>query len=1019
MKSSFFPETPSRSIKIQVVYPGASPEEVEEGIILKMEDNLKGITGVERVTSVSKENNGEVTVNVIKGYDTDLVLQDVKNAIDRINSFPADMEPPIIFKRESQSLAISFALSGETDLRTLKTFARQVETDLLRFDGLSKTQLSGFPDEEIEIAFRESSLEAYQLTFQEAAAAVKASNIQITGGTIKGKREELLVRANNKGYFAKDLLDISIKSNPDGRDILLRDIADVRDKWSDNPNRSFMNQKPAVVITVFNTVEEDIIDIVDHVKEYIEKFNEKNEVVHADVIQDGTIALRQRIELLAKNGIIGFILVMIFLALFLQWRLAFWVAIAIPVSFLGMFVVTPFLGMSINVISLFGMIVVIGILVDDGIVISENIFQRFERGEEKLTAAVNGTMEVLPAVFSAIVTTVIAFSAFFFLDGRPGDIFPHMALVVVVTLLISLVEGAFILPAHVGHSKALSKDYKQNAFERTMNAIMAWMRDTLYAPVLRFCLNYKLLGLAIPVALLMISFGAVGAGIVKTTFFPFIERDNIGVNLKMPAGTREATTQQWLNHIEQAVLEVSQEIKEERDDGKYVVLAIEKGIGPTTYEGKLNVILLDGESRNMATLDIIKRITDKAGPIYGAESLSFGVQTPFGKPVSVSLLGSNLEELGQAVTEFKAELLALSELRDVVDNNQEGLREINISLKPKARLLGLKVSDITRQVRQGFFGEEVQRLQRGEDEVKIWMRYEEGERASIGQLERMRIRLPGGKEYPLEELAELNFQRGVIAINHLDGKREIRISADITGAKVSSTDIIADIQTNILPPILAKYPSVSYTLRGQVEETSKTQASGQRVGPVVFLSMIFVIVLTFRSFLQALMVIMLLPFGFIGVIWGHALHGFPISVLSVLGVVALIGVMVNDSLVFISAFNGYMKEGQRFLEAVYQAGLSRFRPILLTSVTTIAGLGPLILETSFQAQFLVPMAISIAYGLLAATFLTLITLPVLIASFNDIKFYMKWFWDAKKPSREELEPAISEMEALHEFNKSE
>ena len=438
MKSTFFPEVESRNISIQIVYPGSSPEEIEEGVINKIEENLKGLTGVERVTSVSSENAGSVTVEVARGYDTDVILQDVKNAVDRINSFPVDMEPAVIYKRENLGFAISFSISGNVDLKTLKQYGRKVEDELLSKEGISKVELSGFPDEEIEIAFREKDLRTYNLTFQQASNAVRAANIEVTGGTVKGKEEELLIRAKNKEYYAEGLRDIVVKQTPEGGVIYLHQIADIQDKWADSPNRSFMNGEPSVVVSIQNTLEEDMITITDLVRAYIEEFNEANNVVKATIIRDGSIVLRQRTQLLIENGILGFVIVAILLAMFLHWRLAFWVALAIPISFAGMFICANLLDVTINVISLFGMILVIGILVDDGIVIGENIYQKYEKGVPRMKAAIDGTMEVLPAVFSAIVTTVVAFSTFLFLDGRLGDFFREMAIVVIFSLIFSL-----------------------------------------------------------------------------------------------------------------------------------------------------------------------------------------------------------------------------------------------------------------------------------------------------------------------------------------------------------------------------------------------------------------------------------------------------------------------------------------------------------------------------------------------------------------------------------------------------
>lgn len=1016
IKSTFFPETASRLISIQIVYPGASPEEIEEGIINKIEENLKGVTGVERYTSVSRENSGTVSVEVFKGYNTDVVLEDVKNAVNRINSFPAGMEPAVIYKLENLGFAINFALSGDVDLKTLKRYGREVEEDLLALDGISKVELSGFPDEEIEIAFREKDLRAYSLTFQQATLAVRAANLDITGGTLKGEDEELLVRARNKAYYADGLRDIVVKTSADGSVVRLHEVADVRDRWADNPDRSYMNGEPSVVVTVQNTLEEDMITITDKVKEYVENFNLENETIKATIIRDGSVILRQRMALLTENGIIGFSIVVLLLAMFLHWRLAFWVAIAIPISFAGMFIVASLLGVTINVISLFGMILVIGILVDDGIVIGENIYQQHERGVPRLQAALEGTMEVLPAVFAAILTTVVAFCTFFFLDGRLGDFFVEMSIVVIFSLIFSLIEGAFILPTHIAHSKAMAEGAKPNRLQRGLDQFMDFLRYRTYAPVLRFVIYNKFLTVAVMIGILYISFSAVGGGIVKGTFFPVIERDNISITLQMPAGTREHITQKWLDHIEEATWRANEALsKHFFNNEKEAILRVEKNIGPSSYQGTIDIAVLDGENRDsMALRSVINRIRQETGQIYEAEVVSFGSQSAFGKPISVSLVGSDYEELDRATERVKAEMQALTELADVVDNNQEGLREINISLKEKARYLGLNLQEIVGQVRSGFFGSEVQRLQRGRDEVRVWVRYDQADRSDITKLEDMRVRFLDGREFPLSEIANLEIDRGVISINHIDGKREIKVESDVASDDVSVSDITTNLKEEVLPRLLADYPSVSALFEGQNREQEKSVVSMQKTGPVILGIMFFIVALTFRSIGQTTVVFLLIPFSLIGVIWGHWLMDAPISLFSALGVIALIGILVNDSLVFVSTYNTLLQEGKAQMEAVFEAGVSRFRPIVLTSFTTFAGLAPLLFEKSLQAQFLIPMAISVSYGLLAVTVVNLVLLPVLLIIVNRFKVYATYAWNGVKPSFEAVEPPIRR-EAGYEF----
>lgn len=1041
LRSTMFPEAESKIINVQVTYPGASPGEIEEGIILKIEDNLKGLTGVERVSSVSNENAGVVTVEVLKKFKTEEVLMDVKNGVDKIASFPADMEPPVVFIKERLNFSMSFALSGDVDLIALKRKAQQVEAELRSvnnlkktpafegiFDflsrigiwsdrdamhGISKIEVSGFPDEEIEVSFREDDLRAYDLTFNEVAAAIRKSNLDVTGGTIKGIAEELLVRGRGKSYYASDLRDIVVKSDPKGTMVRLHQVADVVDRWSDVPNRNWYNGKTAVVITVQNTIEEDIISINNYLEDYIEDFNEKNSEIKAEIVRDGSTSLRQRISLLTENGLVGAVLVLIVLALFLDRRLAFWVALGIPVSFAGMFVLAGFYGLSINVISLFGMILVVGILVDDGIVISENIFQKYEEGMKPLKAAIEGTMEVFPAVVSAVLTTIVAFGAFFFMDGRLGEFAPNMAFVVIATLLFSLIEGAFILPAHVAHSKALRKEKKSDkvSFSDKMNARLMAFRDKFFEPMLRFCLNNWILTLAIFFAGLFLTVGAIGGGIIGTTFFPNIERNDMDVELKMPAGTREHITEGWLQHVEKAVWQVNEDIKAERGDDVNEIKGVQITLGPGSHEGKVGVNLIDGESRTKVSFEIANLLREKSGTIYGAESVNFGVAAAFGKAVSVALKGFDLEKLELAKNGLYDSLSSMAVLKDVTVSDQPGLKEVNLSLKPRAKVLGLQLQDVLGQVRAGFFGSEVQRLQRGEDEVKIWVRYKEEDRSSIDKMMDMRINVPTGQRIPLRELADFEIERGVVGINHLDGMREIRIEADVADFEASTSDINSEIENVLLPEILAKYPGVQYSFEGQSRQNAKVQNSMRKVMPVVLVIMFAIIVFTFRSFSQAFAVYATIPFGLIGVAWGHWAHDAQISMLSAFGIIALIGVMVNDSLVLVTMVNANIKKGMDFKKAIYSAGLSRFRPILLTSVTTIVGLGPLILNKSFQAQFLVPMAISVAYGLLIATFTTLFLLPSLLIFFNSIQRVFSLLWTGKMPAAKSVEAAYQEMEA--------
>lgn len=995
LRSNFFPEVESKTIQIQVVYPGASPEEIEEGIVAKIEENLQGIAGLDQVKSVCNENAGNITIEVLDAGETDEILQDVKNAVDRIASFPVGMEPPIVFKQDAVGVAFTFAVTGVDDLRILKQEARRIEQELRAVDGISQVLLSGFPDEEIEIRLREDRLAELNLTIAEVGNAIRSANIETTGGRLKTETEELIIRGRYREYYADELRDIVVRADREGRVVRLDDIAEVREQWAENdPSRNWFNGAPAAVVTINNLNSESILDITEYIRSYIEAYNARGGDTRIEVIRDSSVVLNQRIELLVNNGIVGFLLVVVFLALFLNIRLAFWVALAIPVSFAGMFLLAAQVGITINVISLFGMILVIGILVDDGIVIAENIYQHYERGSSRIEATIEGTLEVLPAVFSAIATTVVAFSAFFFIEGRLGDFFTDMAKVIILTLVFSLVEGALILPAHVGHSKALRRDFKPNAVERAMRNLMVTLRAKIYAPVLRFAMNQPWVMFSFLVAIFLISVpGLIGGGLVKTTFFPFIEGDNLTINLQMQAGTREQITKAQLDRIEAVIWEVDAELSGQRDDTLRMVQAVDKKLGPSTYAGIINVQLLDGERRGMQSTDISAMIRERVGPIYGAENLSFAAFSPFGRPVSVSLLGNDLNALEKATAELKEAMLEREDLKDVTDNNQKGMQEVEVELRPRARQLGLTELEVMSQIRQGFFGAEVQRLQRGRDEVRVWVRLDERDRASVGSLEDFRIRTITGALVPLTEVAEVNVTRGISAINRLYGQREVQVSADLAGPWVSATDANAEIRDNVVPSVLAQYPSVTASFEGQNRETAKSQNSISKVMPLIFALMLFIIILTFRSPLQGLAVFGLIPFGLIGVSVGHWVLGAQVSLFSILGMIALIGILVNDALVFVAAFNTNLKSGMAHREAIWEAGMSRFRPIILTSVTTVAGLAPLMLNKSFQAQFLIPMAISVAFGLLFVTVIILILLPIYLLWINPL--HRSWVWVKK------------------------
>ncbi|MFH2036779.1 MAG: efflux RND transporter permease subunit [Candidatus Zixiibacteriota bacterium] len=1018
MRYSFFPETKPDTITVQVAYPGASPEEVAEGVIIKIDEQLDGLNGVERVTSVARENSGTVTVETTFGANIDKVLTDVKNAVDGINSFPVGAEKPLIYEQKFRTRSLSVVMYGDADLYNLKYIAEDFRDELLESPEITQVDISGLLNLEFSIEVSEFDLRRYQLSFDEISNAVKKANINISGGKFDTVNEEILIRTWGRNYHARQLEDIVIRGGNDGSIVYLKDVAKVKEQWTDSPDKIYYNGQPAMIVNIDQTEREDILKIANIAKEQVEVFNATHDNVRAYVLDDRTIPLRQRIDLLVRNGLFGLILVIMTLGFFLNLRLSFWVAISIPFSFAGMFIIAAFTGITINVISLFGMIIVVGILVDDGIVVGENIYAHYEKGKSPLKAAIDGTLQMTVPVITSVTTTVVVFSAFFFIQGMLGKFMWQMALVVIASLIFSLIEAFLILPSHLAHSKALTVNKGDSKIRIFFEKIIGIFTSKIYAPALKMALKYKWITIALPIAMIMITVGLLGGGFIGVTFFPNVDGDSIPINLTLVAGTQESVTDSLLGEIEKYCWIVNSEIKAEREDGLDVILGIEREIGHNdfgetgSHTGRLLCQLMDGEQRDMDSYLIGNRIRDAVGNVPGARTLTFGSGGRFGKAVSISLLGTDQEHLRKAKVLLKAELEQFSSLKDITDTDEEGRRETNITLKPLANSLGLTLDDIVGQVRQGFFGQEIQRIQRGRDEIRVWVRYRPEDRTSLGKLDNMRIRTANGSEYPFSELAEYSISRGITSINQLDRKREIKVEANQTDVEEDLPPILEEITNNVLPRIMEQVQGVKAGFEGQSREEKKMQSSMMIVFPVALLIMFIMVTLVFRSATQAIMVLSLIPIGILGAIWGHGIHGLQVNLLSLIGIIALSGIVINDSIVFVDQINRNLREGNTVHTAIYNAGISRLRPILLTTLTTAFGLAPLILETSRQAQFLIPMAISIAYGLLFGTFILLIILPAAYLALNAVRIRIYRLLGNNITVPEMAEPAVMEIERL-------
>ena len=1016
MKFSAFPETEPSLLFVRVPFIGASPEEVEEGVIIKIEEALEGLEGIERITSEARENIGTVNVEILDGADINTVLADVKNAVDRISSFPVGIEKPVISAQPRISQAVQVVVFGETDLYNLKYISESIRDELLASDEISQVTVVGVPSLEISIEVAEADLRRYELTFDEIAAKVRSANVNISGGKFDTNDEEILIRAYGRDYYANELRDLVVRGSEAGTVLYLKDVAEIEERWQDVPDKSYYNDKPAVILDVDKTLEESVLDVVAKTQEIVDAFNAQHTQVRAVLIDDQSQGIGQRLNLLITNGLIGTMLVVITIGFFMNIRLSFWVSIGIPISFAGMFLVALLSGLTINVISTFGMVIVIGILVDDAIVVGENIFAHYERGKPPLQAAIDGTIEMLAPVFTSVTTTIIAFTPFFFIEGFLGKFIWQMALVVIASLFFSLVEAFFILPAHLAHSKGLHPHAQDPRIRRKIEAAIQFLTQKLYAPTLRAAMRHKWITVVTPIALFMLTIGFFSGGFIGFTFFPFIDRDTLSINLSLVSGRQEADTEAVLSKIEKAAWELNEQLRDERADGKNVILGINKDLGSNdfgeagSHTGKLVLQLLEGEIRQMDTYIIGNRLRDMVGPIPQAQSITYANATFFGKPISLSLLGNDLDELNKASELLLEELEAFESLKDVTVSNAAGRREIDIKLKPRAESLGLSLREVAGQVRQGFFGEEIQRIQRGRDEIRVWVRYRPEDRAAIGNLEQMRIRTPDGAEYPFSELASYEIERGVTKINRLERKREVKIEANQSDVTDDLPPILAEIEQVLQTKVLPQVQGVEVSFEGQSRGQEKRNRSLGRGFGIAMILMFILVVLVFRSYLQAVLVFSLIPLAVLGALWGHGIQGVAVNTLSMYGIIALSGIIINDSIVLIDQINRNLRSGLKVFEAVFDAALARLRPILLTSLTTSFGLAPLILENSRQAQFLIPMAISVAYGLLFGTLILLYLLPAAYLALNRLRV-LTIELVSSKTSPELVEPAVKELQA--------
>ncbi|MEE8336087.1 MAG: efflux RND transporter permease subunit, partial [Candidatus Neomarinimicrobiota bacterium] len=982
-------------------------------IIVKIEEALKGLEGLGDIWSSATDNYGSVTVEIDSDYDMNKAIQVIKNAVNSIGTYPVGAEKPVIYQETSWNRAIMLSIYGPEDLFTTKKIIDEFRDDLMKTGKISNTRMWGMPNREISIEISPLNLERYKLTINEIAQAVRNANLNISSGSVLTRQEEILIRSYGKKYFAKDFENIEIVSEIDGRKIKLSDICTIKEQWPENRFYSEFNGKRSVSFNVMYNNNEDVVEIVEITEKIAEKYNQKYAgLITFETFIKETDDLEERLQLLMQNGLLGLALIIFLLGIFLNMRLAFWVALAIPISFLGMFFILWLVGISINEMSLFGMILVVGILVDDGIIIGESIYSQAEKGKRKLQAVVDGTMDVIKPVSISVVTTMVAFSPYFYFYGALGDHVWQIGAIVISSLAFSLLEALFILPAHINHSKALDAAQKKintesvfYSFRKTIDKFQKYLLDRVYSRFLKLCLNYRWAVLAGTISSILIISGLFMGAHVRAQFFPEMEFPFARITINMPAGASAESASSVRDEVIDKALAFGR-VKEQED-----------GVNPienyTSWgrSGNINIFLdlISATERLWSVNDFLTELSDYIGTVPGAESVNIRTASFGGRPISVKFLSPDYGQLLKVKNLLKDELSKIDGVKDIQDDTPLGNNEFIVTLKPRAKALGFTLREVTSQLRQGFYGQEVMRMQRGRDELRIWVRFNQENRVSISQIENLKIRTPKGSFVAFKEIADYKIERGLRRIRHENRFRSVRVFANMDFTRNNLQVVLQELNDEIIPRVLSQVDGVSKSMSGQSEYTQKMIGSIKYSMSFAAIIIFTILLFLLKSYMQTFLIMTLIPLGVIGAVMGHYLKGIPVSILSFLGIVALAGIIINDSVVLIDRYNKFIKARIGVAEAVFTAGLTRFRPIILTTITTSIGLAPLILQKSQQGQWLVPMALSVAAGLIFGTLITLLVLPASIYCLSDLRIIKNTIahklFNKDLLTRDELEPA--------------
>ena len=1019
MVRSSFPDIKPSSISVTVVYPGADVEEVENGIAQKLEEAIDGLEGVKRYSTISMENVATANIEIFDGFNMIKAKDLIKNAVDGISTFPALAEKPIVAEGVARQSTLNITLWGDLDEQTRKEMAEAMKDELQATSAISQVDIIGVRNYEIGIEINEDTLQKFGLSLEQVTRAIAGGSINLAGGALRTDSEQINIRVSGRKYTGSELENIVILARPDGTNVTLAQIASIRDSFTEDPVISRFNGKPAVLLILSKLPGEDAIAIAETGHRYVEQKQQTlPEGVSLTAWADNSLVIDDRLRITSQNALIGLMLVLITLWTFLSSRLSFWVAMGIPISASGSLAILWLTGATLNSVTLFGLVMVLGIVVDDAIVIAEAVHLRREQGDGPLLAAVNGLLEVGLAVISGVTTTIIAFVPLAFVSGVMGQFMATMSIAVIGALITSLLEALFILPAHLAAIPAPEDRISNNpvlrlgtAIRKRIEATLNYMLNDMYAPFVRLIVRERYIALTLAAMVPVITFALAALGYVRFTPFPSWDENIIVASIEFPEGTATEVTEKALLKTEEGLYDYAKSVADEHGteliEEVFSVVGSGRQRASGTHTGTIYVQLQHSNHRSLHSQDILAAWQNEVGDINGALSQSFSTEDggPGGSPIEVWLLGRDSESLQNTSAEIRQHLSQYDGVYQVQDSSRAGKREIQLELNSMGRALGITLEDLARQVYAGFFGLEADRVQRGRDDIRIKVRYSDSERSSMSDLDGVRIRTPQGNEVPLLAVAQAKLGSGPSLIERADGMRRVTVTAKVDETKANATEILAEMSAEFFPDVLQRHPDVSLSLEGGSQDSAESIGSLIGLFPIAMIGIYIIIATLFRSYLQPMLVMVTVPFGLIGAIIGHVILDWQVVMFSIFGMMALTGVVVNDAIVMIEAINRSLSRGTPVFEAIAQGGIRRFRAILVTSISTVGALIPMIIETDLSAQPLNPMALSLACGVVSATILTLCFIPVAYAVLSDIRILAHFLRRGQWVSRESLEPA--------------